>query len=128
MDMLLISNVLVIEAVRANKLLAMRSPEKCDEIALEVVAEALYMFAGIFADQLHLADVRLALGVALEPVCIATLFLAGPKGGRTESACVYNHIRHGVSYWQNHLNLWSPLLFIWFATCLVLPISARGIV
>lgn len=42
---------------------------------MEVVAKLVDKFAGVLADDLHLADVRLRLYVALEAVGVATLLL-----------------------------------------------------
>jgi hypothetical protein len=53
-----------------------RCSKQTDEVALEVGAEVADVFARVFADSLHLADMAFALDVAFEAVCVAALLLA----------------------------------------------------
>jgi len=74
--MLLVADVLVIEAVDADIFFAVGGAEEGDKIALEVGAEGLYIFLGVLADHLQLANVGLGLDVALEAVGVSALLLA----------------------------------------------------
>jgi len=76
MHVLLITDVLVVESVRGNKLFAMRRSQQGDEVALEFVAEIGNVFSRVLADDLHLANVRLGLDMTFEAVGVATLLLA----------------------------------------------------
>lgn len=75
MDVLLVADVLVVEAVCTDELLAVRGAQQRNEVALEVGAEALDVLARVLADDLDLADVGLGLDVALEAICITCLFI-----------------------------------------------------
>lgn len=77
MDMLLVSDVFVVELVRAYPFLVVCSPEEGHEIALEVVAEVVDVLARVFANDCKLPDVRFALDVTFEAVGVATLLLTG---------------------------------------------------
>jgi hypothetical protein len=66
---------LIIETIGRNGFLTMASTEEIDEIALEIVAEALDELLGVLSDNMHLANVRFGLYVALEAVRVAALLL-----------------------------------------------------
>lgn len=52
------------------------SRQKRDKLALELGREVGYVRTRVLSDHEHLAQVRLGLRVALEPVLVAALFLA----------------------------------------------------
>lgn len=76
MYMFLVGNVLLVEMVHVDLLLAVGGPQQLQEVALELVAEVVDVLAGVLADEQHLADVGLGLGVHLEAVFVAALFFA----------------------------------------------------
>ena len=77
MDMFFVRDILLVEVVDVDFLLAVRGAEELEEVALELVGEVVDVFAGVFADEEHLADVGFGLGVAFEAVLVASLLFAG---------------------------------------------------
>lgn len=73
MDMLLVRDVLLVEMVDVDLLLAVRCLEQLDEVAQELVRILLDVLFGVLADYDHLTNVRLGLRVALEAVLVTTL-------------------------------------------------------
>ena len=71
---LFIGDVLLVEVVHVDLLLAVGGAQELQEVALELVGEVVDVFAGVFADEQHLADVRFGLGVAFEAIFVAGLF------------------------------------------------------
>lgn len=55
----------------------MRRAQQVDKISLEVITEVVDELLWVFADNLEISDMALALYVAFESVGIATLLLAG---------------------------------------------------
>lgn len=74
--MLLVTDILLVEMVDVDLLLAVRGPQQLEEVALEVVREAGDVLARVFADEQHLPHVRLRLRVAFEAVLVPRLLLA----------------------------------------------------
>lgn len=64
--MFFIRNNLLIEVIYMDLLLAMCSPQQINEALLKLLAEILDVFAGVFADDEHLADMTFASHVAFE--------------------------------------------------------------
>ena len=52
--------------IDVNRLLSMRRPQKLQEISVELVAVVSDVFLRIFADEMHLPDVRFGLGMHFE--------------------------------------------------------------
>lgn len=75
--MLLISDVLLVEVVDIDLLLAVARPQQLDEIRQELVGVVVDGLAGVFADQHHFPDVGLGGDVAFETVPVAHLTGAG---------------------------------------------------
>lgn len=76
MHMLLICDILLVEMVHVDFLLAVRCAQELEEVSLELVGEVADVFAGVFADEEHLADVGFGLGVAFEAIFITRLLFA----------------------------------------------------
>lgn len=76
MNMFFTGDVLLVEMVHMDLLLAVGSAQQLQEIALELVAVVGDVLAGVFADEQHLADVGFGLGVHLEAVFVAALLFA----------------------------------------------------
>lgn len=76
MHMFLVRDILLVEMIHVDLFLPVRGSQELQEIALELVAEVVDVFAGIFADEEHLADVGFGLGVHFEAVFVAALLLA----------------------------------------------------
>ena len=76
MHMLLVRNILLVEVVDVDLLLAVGGAQQLQEVALEVVREAGDVLARVFAHQQHLPHVRLRLRVAFEAVLVPRLLLA----------------------------------------------------
>ena len=74
--MFLIRNVLLIEMVDVDFLLAMGGTQQLQEIALELVGEVIDVFSWVFTDEQHLADVGFGLRMAFEAVFVAGLLFA----------------------------------------------------
>ena len=74
MHVLLVTDILLIEMVDVDFLLAVGGAQQLKEVALEVVAEGRDVFARVFAYEQHLPDVRFGLRVAFEAVFVAGLF------------------------------------------------------
>lgn len=75
--MLFVANVLVVELVGTDPLLAVGGAQQGDEVALEVGAVGLNVLLRILAHDVHLANVRLGLDVAFEAVGVSALLLTG---------------------------------------------------
>ncbi len=76
MDMLLVCDILLVEMIHVDFLLAVGGTQELEEVSLELVGEVVDVFAGVFADEEHLTDVGFGLGVAFEAILIARLLLA----------------------------------------------------
>ena len=76
MHMLFVRNIFLVEMIDVDFLLAVRGPQQLQEVPLEVVREAIDVFAGVFAHEQHLPDVGLGLRVAFEAVLVAALLRA----------------------------------------------------
>lgn len=76
MDVLLVRNVFLVEPIHVDLLLAVAGPQEQEEVALELFAVIVDELLGVLANDEHLADVALGLGVHLEAVRIAALLLA----------------------------------------------------
>lgn len=76
MHVLLVGDVLLVEMVHVDFLLAVGGAQELEEVALELVGEVVDVFARVFADEEHLADVRFGLRVAFEAILIARLLFA----------------------------------------------------
>ena len=74
--MFLIRDILLIEMVHVDFLLAVGRAQQLQEVALELVGEVVDVFTGVFANEEHLADVGFGLRVAFEAVLIAGLLFA----------------------------------------------------
>jgi hypothetical protein len=74
--MLLIRNVLLVEVVELNLLLAVGGSQKLEEVALELAAVVADKLLGVLAHDEHLSDVGLGLCMHLEAIFIAELALA----------------------------------------------------
>ena len=74
--MFLIRNILLVKMVDVDFLLAVRGAQELQEVALELVGEIIDVFARVFANEQHLADVGLRLCVTFEAVFVAGLFFA----------------------------------------------------
>jgi len=73
MYMLLIPNILLVEMIKVNFLLAMRGAQQLEEIALELVAVVVDVFFGIFAHEQHLPNVGLGLSMHFEAIFVPAL-------------------------------------------------------
>lgn len=76
MNVLLISNNLLIELINVDLLLAMGSLQQIDKVVQKLSAELLDMFLGVLADEQHLSYMAFTLYMTLETVLIAHLALA----------------------------------------------------
>ena len=76
MHMLFVADILLIEVVDVDLLLAVRGAQQLQEVPLEIVREARDVLAWVFADQQHLPYVRFGLRVAFEAVFVARLLFA----------------------------------------------------
>ena len=74
MHMFLIGNILLVEMVHVDLLLAVGRAQQLQEIALELAAEVVDVFARVLADEQHLPHVGFGLRVHLEAVFVAALF------------------------------------------------------
>lgn len=75
-EVVLVLNVLLVHGIRLDPVRAVPPREQLDKVVLELGAEVGDVLAGVLADDKHLAQVRLRLGVALETVLVTALFLA----------------------------------------------------
>ena len=66
MDVLLISNVLVIKPIDGYPLFIVRRAKQVDKVSLKVVAEAVDVLLGILAYDLEVAHMRFGGNVAFE--------------------------------------------------------------
>ena len=71
MDVLLVANVFLVEVVRVDLLLAVGGAQLREEVGLELVAVVVDVRFGVFADDEHLPDMGLTLGVAFKAVFVA---------------------------------------------------------
>lgn len=124
MNVLLITDVLVVEFVTIDVLLIMCSPQEGDEVALEVVAEALDIFARILADCLDCAYMFLALNMTFEAISVSALLFAGLTVP-SESLTIVS-VSSRILDSRSHT--WRPFDLLLFAMSFVLPNSAFGIV
>ena len=69
-------DVLLVHIVRLHAVGAVPTREELDEACLELRAEIGDVPTGVLADGKHLAKMALRLGMALEAVLVAALFLA----------------------------------------------------
>lgn len=74
--MFLVRDIFLVEMVHMDLFLAVSGSQQLQEIALELVAEIVDIFARVFADEEHLADVGFGLGVHFEAVFVAALLFA----------------------------------------------------
>lgn len=77
MHMFLVGDILLVKVVDVDFLLAVRSSEELEEVALELAGVIGNVFSGVFTDEEHLPDVGFGLGVAFEAIFVAGLFFAG---------------------------------------------------
>ena len=75
MHMFLVGNILLVEVVNVDLLLAVGGSEELEEVALKLAGVVGNVFASVFADEEHLPYVGFGLGVAFEAILIARLFL-----------------------------------------------------
>ena len=74
--MFLVRDILLVEVVDVDFLLAVGGAQELQEVALELVGEVVDVLARVFADEQHLADMGFGLRVAFEAVFVAGLFFA----------------------------------------------------
>lgn len=73
--MVLIGDVLLVELVDMDLLLAMGCLEQIDEIAHELLAEFVDVFLGVFTDQQHLPNMALALDMTVWRIAVSMRLL-----------------------------------------------------
>lgn len=121
--MFFIRDNLLIEVVDMDLLLTVCGPQQFDEVLLEVLAEILNVFAGVLADDEHLADVTFASNMTFE-TCMA---LESVKACRAGVFLPFSSRICRSHAWQYHRNRPRPLALILLPMAFVVPASARGI-
>ena len=121
--MFFIRDDLLIEVVDMDLLLTMRGPQQFDKVLLKVFAEILDMFAGVLANDEHLADVTFASNVAFK----SYLVLESVKACRAGLYLPFSSRICRSHAWQYHRNRPRPLALILLPMAFVEPASARGI-
>jgi len=59
--MLLVRNIFLVKSIRIDPFFSVSDAEELDEVVMELAGELFDELAGVFADNLHLTDVRFAL-------------------------------------------------------------------
>lgn len=75
MYVFLVCNILLVEMIHIDLLLAVGGAKELEEIALKLATVVLDVLFGIFADEEHLPHMRFGLSMAFEAVLIAHLAL-----------------------------------------------------